>query len=81
VTNTYKINDKVALYCSNHKGNLVEGKIVHVFSLYNREMYVVEIEIGIDPHYEVRDYFTLADNVGTVINMYKRKSNYEKSIT
>lgn len=69
----YELNETVYIHMGGPGNVLRPGNIIHIFEHLGRILYVVEIDTGIDPIYEVRDWSTISETpkgpVNFVINM------------
>lgn len=68
----YKIKDTVWIHIGERK--LALGQVVHIFSLEGagRDLYVIEIQTGIDNIYEVRDYDQISPDAKGPINLFRK---------
>ena len=75
----YKLKDKVWIH--NGEKNLVEGRVVEIIDLTHlneghsadEELYIVEIETGIDNIYEVRSYELISPDAKGPITLFRNK--------
>ena len=63
----YEINDIVYVHMGGPDNRLQRGTIVHIFEQYGHILYVIEIDTGIDPIYEVRNWSVISEtSIGPV---------------
>lgn len=75
----YQIKEQVWIH--NGETSLVEGRVVEVFDLEhlnegcvsNDELYVIEIQTGIEPVYEVRSWDQISPDSKGPINLYRNQ--------
>jgi hypothetical protein len=74
----YNIKDKVWIHLGERK--LVEGRVVEIIDLVHlkeghspdRELYVIEIQTGIDDIYEVRDFDQISPDAKGPIGLFRK---------
>lgn len=70
----FKIGDTAWIYIGDHDGKLTDGRVVHIFQLdgWHAPHYVIEIETGIDPIFEVRDGLSMSDAKDKPIGLWRK---------
>lgn len=51
---TYSIGDPVLIYLSGHRGEMSEGRVIHMFDHEGQRLYVIEFATHVGEHYECR---------------------------
>ena len=64
----YEINETVYIHLGGPRNILRAGNIIHTFDRRGQTLYVIEIDTGIDPIYEVRDWSTISETPEGPIN-------------
>lgn len=75
----YNINDKVWIHMGERK--LTQGRVVEIIDLEHLneghspdyELYIIEIQTGIDPVYEVRDFGQISPDSNGPIMIFRRE--------
>lgn len=65
------VGDTAYYFASGHKGELSKGTVVHVFELYRRAHYVIEIPTHIDPVLEIRCSLSVSDAPDKPIGLWR----------
>jgi hypothetical protein len=81
----YNIKDQVWIHLGERK--LIEGRVVDIINLEhlneghpkNRELYIIEIETGIDDIYEVRTFDQISSTARGPINIFKNIEDFTKN--
>lgn len=73
---SYNLGDTI--YFAIGMKELIKGKIVHIFTHFGKQQYVVEYHNTVDYAIIVRDYWTLSDNKDTPLNIWKRSAEMIK---
>ena len=73
----FKVGDTAWCHLGGADNSLVEGKVVHIFTLPDTPfpLYVLEMETSMDPMWYVREGHTLSDDPFKPIGMWRRPSH------
>ena len=79
--NEYNIKDEVWIHIGER--NLVKGRVVDIFDLAHldeghskdRELYIIELETGIEDVYEVRTFEQISPDARGPINLFRKQAD------